>query len=61
MCPNNIVLLWIQSGVLKFGWRFSILDRGTREMSLVVLLVLAAAGFANFTGRMKNIIKDFRK
>lgn len=37
MCPNNIVLLWIQSRVLKLGWRFSILDGGTGEMSLVVL------------------------
>ena len=37
MCPNNIVLLWIQSKVLKFGWRYSILDGGTGEMSLVVL------------------------
>lgn len=43
MCPNNIVLLWIQSRVLKFGWRFSILDRGTGEMSLVVLNCLISA------------------
>ncbi len=36
MCSNNIVLLWIQSKVLKFGWRFSILDGKTGVMSLVV-------------------------
>ncbi|MCM1062992.1 MAG: glycosyltransferase family 39 protein [Eubacterium sp.] len=37
MYPNNIALVWIQSKVLKLGWRFSILDGGTGEMSLVVL------------------------
>lgn len=37
MCPNNITLLWIQSKVLKFAWRFSILDGKTGMMSLVAL------------------------
>ncbi|MCM1540433.1 MAG: glycosyltransferase family 39 protein [Blautia sp.] len=46
MCPNNIVLLWIQSRVLKIGWRFSILDGGTGDMSLVVFncLISVIAG-----------------
>ena len=37
MCPNNIVLLWIQSKVLKLSWGFGILDGGTGLMSLVAL------------------------
>lgn len=54
MCPNNIVLLWIQSKALKFAWHFSILDGETGMMSLVALNCLISAAAALLVYRIVN-------
>lgn len=54
MCPNNIMLLWIQSKVFKLAWRFAIFDGETGMMSLVALNCLISAIAALLIYRIVN-------